>query len=115
MHRTDCLFTPWPSCEDQIDEFGPVTAGIFAERCGSDFGNGSEIAAAPMLAAAQDHAKAGDRGGELQVGRSRVKRMAAVFQRIFEQLAGVAVGLFVAEFEGQQLAVGGCSVQSSRF
>src|SRR3954452_21280616 len=57
-----------------------------------------------MLAVAEDHAKAGDGSRELQVRRRRMERMPAVVQRHFQQLARLAVGVFVAELEGQQFA-----------
>lgn len=86
---------------DEVEEFGAVAAGIFAEGGGGGFCDGGEGARAAILAAPEDHAEGGDRGGELEVGGGGVEGGAAVGEGVFEELAGVGVGLFVAEFEGQ--------------
>ena len=48
---------------------GPgVATGVGADGTGGDFGDGGEVAAAAVLAVSQDHAEAGDGGGELEIG-----------------------------------------------
>ena len=99
---------------DEIDELGAVAAGVGAEGGAGDFFHGGKVAGAAVLAAAEDHAKAGDGGGELQIGRGGVERVAAILERVFEQLARVAVRFLVAELEREQLAGGGGVGQFAR-
>src|SRR5262245_51231718 len=63
LSDTDCL-----CLAHQIDKLGPVPAIVFAERSGGDLGNAFERRASPVLAVAKDHAEAGHRRGELQIG-----------------------------------------------
>src|SRR5687768_6344799 len=57
-----------------------------------------------MLAAAENHAKAGDGGGELKILAGGVELLAPLLERELYQPALDAVGLFVAELEREQFA-----------
>jgi len=69
-----------------------------------DLGHGVERCVASVWRVSQDHAEAGDAGGEPEVRRSLCERLAVVDQRLFDELALVGIRLLVAQLDRQQFA-----------
>jgi len=88
----------------EAEEFGSVSFFVVANGVGGEVVCGVEGAGGLVRRITQKHPPLRHRGGETQVGRRLGNGIAFAFGDKFQELAGIAVGLFVPDLQREQFA-----------